>query len=176
MSAEDFRPPDYDNQVIIVLREILTYFKNCDNISSNSPYIMEQIRKIREQRSEFRTCLERSIAYSNNLKTHAESTINQLESLEDQNSDLSRISDVLRILFENTKQNKEVTLQIKKNYDTIKGNLKKISKDIYEREVDDRNKLQSLKRDSDELEERLKNQKFFVIIFLLLDVFFMFCQ
>src|SRR6266536_6518732 len=122
MSTEGSEPPKFeppkidDLQVRKELKEILTYFKKCNNISSDSPVITDQIHKINNQGNEFHTCLQRSITQCKNLETHAEGAINYLNALEDPNLDLSQVSGVLKTLFDNTHQNKEETQKIKDKY------------------------------------------------------------
>src|SRR5581483_844846 len=67
----------------------------------------------------------------------------------------------------------EETQQIKEGYDSIKNNLINISDDIYRREENNRNKLQSLNNNEDELEENSKTKMrwlsfYFIVEFIML--------
>src|ERR1043165_4645703 len=98
------------------LKEILLFFKRCKKLTSNVPFIREQVYQINQQGLEFHACLQQSIAQSNKLESHAESVMSYIEVLKEPIFDTNRILNVLTNLLENTQSNMEESQRIKDKY------------------------------------------------------------
>jgi hypothetical protein len=165
----EFEPPN--NDVFYVkedLRKVLTYFKDCDAISSNNPDIDEQINRIREQGRNFYDGLKMSIVQSNNFETHASNAINYLEILEDPGFDQNHVDEIIQIISDNAEINKEKTEEIIEKYNTIKNDLTEINNENFRRKNNDRRELQLLIEKKDDLVEKLERQKWCNMFFFII--------
>ncbi|RIA86797.1 hypothetical protein C1645_778756 [Glomus cerebriforme] len=170
---EFLEPPNHDVfHVHDDLKHILLYFKKCEVIITDIPFIKEKMRDILDQGLNFHAYLQRSISHSNKLEMHSEGAINYFELFEDPNIDQNRISGVLNMLYESTQVNERETREIKEGYTSIHRRLKEINDEIYKYEKTTEEKIKSLRMEKEDLEEDLKSVKnmisfFFMIGFIL---------
>src|ERR1044072_7941986 len=77
------------------LKEVISYFRKCETITIDIPFISEQVHQINQQGLEFHACLQQSIAQSNKLESHAKSVMSYIEVLKEPIFDTNRILNVL---------------------------------------------------------------------------------
>ncbi|PKY40580.1 hypothetical protein RhiirA4_538937 [Rhizophagus irregularis] len=165
MSSENFENTEFEPsindifQLLNHIKQILTYLKNCDAISSGSGVldIDKHINIIIEQEKKFHVCLQKSIVQSNNLRNHAKDALDNLEILNDPNFDQNHVSDILQIHINNVEENRKETQEIiHKLWELYE--LYKIT------EIFNKRELQSLKHIKEDLEKDLKSLKQYTII------------